>query len=69
MVNSQANPKRRSFPERLKRGFTRNWRLHMLILPALAALVMFRYAPMYGLQIAFKNFRLRMLCSFSSITE
>ena len=34
-----------------------NWRLYVLILPALMALIFFRYAPMYGLQIAFKNFR------------
>lgn len=49
--------KRKSFGARLKFDFTRNWRLYILILPALVALILFRYAPMYGLQIAFKNFK------------
>lgn len=47
----------KSFRKRLKRDIVVNWRLYLLILPALAALVLFRYAPMYGLQIAFKDFR------------
>ena len=49
--------KHRSFWSRLKKDMRTNWRLYVLILPALAALIMFRYAPMYGLQIAFKNFK------------
>ena len=49
--------KRSSFWLRLKRDMIRNWRLYVLILPAIIALVLFRYAPMYGLQIAFKNFK------------
>ena len=40
--------KRKSFGARLKFDFTRNWRLYVLILPALTALILFRYAPMYG---------------------
>ena len=31
--------------------------LYLLILPALAYLIIFNYMPMYGLQIAFRNFR------------
>ena len=56
---TQSGPaaKRKSFGARLKFDFTRNWRLYVLILPALVALILFRYAPMYGLQIAFKNFK------------
>lgn len=55
----QSHPmlKRNSFLWRLKRDMVRNWRLYVLILPAIVALVLFRYAPMYGLQIAFKNFK------------
>ncbi|MDR1970637.1 MAG: ABC transporter permease subunit [Treponema sp.] len=39
--------------------FRDNWRLYVLVLPALAWLGVFAYAPMYGLTIAFKNFRPR----------
>jgi putative aldouronate transport system permease protein len=31
--------------------------LYLLLLPALVLLLIFNYAPMYGLQIAFRNFR------------
>lgn len=57
VTQSRPAAKRKSFGARLKFDFTRNWRLYVLILPALAALILFRYAPMYGLQIAFKNFK------------
>lgn len=46
-----------SFWARLKRDLIQNWRLYVLILPAITALILFRYAPMYGLQIAFKDFK------------
>lgn len=57
VTQSRPAARRKSFGARLKFDFTRNWRLYVLILPALAALILFRYAPMYGLQIAFKNFK------------
>ncbi len=46
-----------SFGRRLKRDITRNWQIYLLILPAIIAVIMFAYVPMYGIQIAFKNFR------------
>lgn len=57
MTQSIPGYKRRTLWERLRRDMVTNWRLYVLILPALVALVLFRYAPMYGLQIAFKNFK------------
>ena len=36
-----------------------SWRLYVLLLPALAWVGIFAYAPMYGLVIAFKDFRVR----------
>ena len=57
MVQTTPGYKSRPFWERLRRDMATNWRLYVLILPALMALIFFRYAPMYGLQIAFKNFR------------
>ena len=34
----------------------RNWVLYLLLLPALIYIGTFNYAPMYGIQIAFRNF-------------
>ena len=34
-----------------------NWQLYVLILPAVVYVFIFSYMPMYGVQIAFKNFR------------
>lgn len=36
----------------------RNWLLYVFLLPALIYLALFNYWPMYGLQIAFKDFKL-----------
>ena len=35
----------------------RNWQLHLLILLPLAYMIIFHYAPMFGLQIAFRDYR------------
>lgn len=37
----------------------RSWQLYVLLLPALIWLVLFCYQPMYGLIIAFKDFRIK----------
>ena len=34
-----------------------SWQWYVLLLPALVYLIIFSYGPMYGLQIAFKNYR------------
>ncbi|ANE48913.1 sugar ABC transporter permease [Paenibacillus swuensis] len=34
----------------------RNWQLYVLVLPAVIYLIVFQYAPLYGLQIAFKQY-------------
>ena len=34
-----------------------DWRLYLMLLPALVWLVIFCYVPMYGVLIAFKDFR------------
>jgi len=33
-----------------------NWQLYLFILPTLANIILFSYVPIYGVQIAFKNF-------------
>ena len=39
------------------RHLKRSWQWYLLLLPALVYLIIFAYGPMYGLQIAFKNYR------------
>lgn len=38
------------------RGIQRNWGLYLLLLPSVLLLFCFNYLPMYGVQIAFKDF-------------
>lgn len=40
----------------LKEDFRRNYQLYIIFLPALAYFIIFHYLPMYGIQIAFRNF-------------
>ena len=42
---------------RMLRLITRNWSLYLLILPVLVYFVIFSFWPMYGVVIAFKNFK------------
>ena len=37
--------------------YKRQWQLYLLILPAIVSVFIFHYIPIYGVQIAFKNFR------------
>ena len=38
------------------RSLSKNWDLYLLITPVMIYILLFHYVPMYGLQIAFKNF-------------
>lgn len=40
-----------------KREMYENWDLYLFVLPAVVSIILFNYLPMYGIQIAFKNFR------------
>lgn len=42
---------------RTGRHILMHWRLYVLLLPAFVYVLIFSYFPMYGIQIAFKNFR------------
>ena len=42
---------------RLLRDIARCWQLYLLILPAVISVFIFHYMPIYGLQIAFRNYR------------
>lgn len=44
---------------RVKKLILSNWQLWVLMLPAIAATFVFNYIPMYGVQIAFKNYKIK----------
>lgn len=37
----------------------KSWQLYVLLLPTMAYMIIFNYVPMYGLQIAFRNYEAR----------
>lgn len=51
---------KRTLGQRLARDFKLNKYKYLLIIPVLIVLALFSYKPMYGLIIAFKNFRPRL---------
>lgn len=59
MLKSQ---KDMSLSSRFRRTLRQYWRyryLMLLLIPSVAVLIIFKYVPIYGVQIAFKNFRIR----------
>ncbi|MGG1517971.1 ABC transporter permease subunit [Paenibacillus oryzisoli] len=52
----QASSSVRSRPSPLLRSIRKNWDLYLLISPVILYFLLFEYFPMYGVQIAFKNF-------------
>jgi putative aldouronate transport system permease protein len=40
------------------RRMARSWDLYLILLPALACLIVFKYMPMWGVQIAFRKFNI-----------
>ncbi|NLG25976.1 MAG: sugar ABC transporter permease, partial [Clostridiales bacterium] len=45
-----------SFWYRVRRNFRTELPLHLLVLPAVVGILIFHYVPIYGIQLAFKNF-------------
>ena len=45
-----------SFGLRIKRDFTKNWQIYVMILPVLLYFLIFSYLPMAGIVIAFQKF-------------
>lgn len=54
-VNKQKKKVKRKRPWR--KEFQRNWPLYVLLLPALVCVIIFNYAPMGGLVMAFQNYK------------
>lgn len=45
--------------QKFKVGFLRNWQLYLLLLGPIIYMILFEYIPLFGLQIAFKDYRTR----------
>ena len=52
--------RRHDLAARVGKIWSKNWRLYLLVLPALTWLAVFMYAPLYGVLIAFKDFKPRL---------
>lgn len=52
-TNFEFTPQKKS----IKTHFKRTWILYLFVVPAILYLLIFNYAPLYGIQIAFKDFR------------
>ena len=52
---SKSKKQKSSFKETM-RYISQNYDLYLFILPVMAYIIIFHYVPMYGVQIAFKNF-------------
>lgn len=59
LLNQKSTVGKKSPWKRFCKNFRRNWQLHLLILFPLIYIILFEYAPMYGLQIAFRNYKPR----------
>ena len=52
-----ARPRKRSFQHTLRVMWDYRW-IYLMLLPCLAYFIIFKYVPMYGIQLAFKDFKL-----------
>jgi putative aldouronate transport system permease protein len=59
-LNQENLLKRTIPPGDLTKRILRHWQLYLLMVLPLAWVIVFKYAPMYGLQIAFKDYIMRV---------
>ena len=59
-MTNVVNARRKSFFRRLLDDMRVNWILYVLILPVFVYYIIFAYAPMYGIQLAFKDYRIKL---------
>lgn len=55
---NQIYPAKKSLSYRARREVTRNWQLYLLVLIPVVVVIVFKYIPMYGIQIAFRDFKI-----------
>lgn len=51
--------KSKRFIQRLRKDIKKNWILYVMILPVVAYYLIFEYGPMYGIQLAFKDYQIK----------
>lgn len=60
LMNENMSPpgigKEPAFRDRVARDFRRNYMIYLMMLPVVIYYAVFQYGPLYGIQIAFKNF-------------
>lgn len=49
--------KARSLGDKFARHFKKDWQLYLLVLPSIIYFLVFHYQPMYGIQLAFKDYK------------
>ncbi len=67
-MTASAHPKKRLLPPALRefRGYIKYWDLCLMLLPVIAYFVIFKYIPMGGIVIAFKDYKLGLGISGSA---
>lgn len=59
VLQSEGRKKKAGFLRRLAWDMRRNWILYVMIAPVVIYYLVFAYAPMYGVQLAFKDYSVR----------
>lgn len=57
---AMAKPKSGSLMSRFITYMKKYWFIYMLVLPGLCFMIVFNYGPMYGIQLAFKDFKMNL---------
>ncbi len=58
--SSIKSPEKAPFSSRFLRVMRMDWMLYLMFLPGLLYILIFKYAPIYGVSIAFKDYRIGM---------
>jgi putative aldouronate transport system permease protein len=59
-VIGSASKRKKESLRLMKKSFKQHWQLYLLLILPIAWVIIFRYFPMYGLQIAFKDYMMRL---------
>jgi len=60
MNTEMVNKKKMSYGQRFIRDLKKNWLLWAMFLPVLVYYIIFSYVPMYGILMAFKNYKVKL---------
>ena len=59
MTKTQLSSRTLTWP-RIRKRLLESWQWYVLLIPAIIYIAIFSYAPMYGVQIAFKNYKAKL---------